>query len=174
MTASPARTTPDANPDAFVIAREFSAPRALVWDAFTKPEHLKHWWGPKGFLPATAKMDLRVGGMFLYELRSPNGQAMWGRWIFREIVAPERIVCVSSFSDEKGGVTRHSMAPEWPLETLSTMSFAATKGGTLVTVRWEPLNATEREREIFRAGFESMTGGWTGTLNQLEDYLARA
>lgn len=173
MTANPARTTPDANPDVFVIAREFAAPRALVWDAFTKPEHLKHWWGPKGFLPATAKMDLRVGGMFLYDLRSPNGQSIWGRWIFREIVAPERIVCVSSFSDEKGGLTHHPMAPEWPLETLSTTTFADKNGGTTVTVRWEPINASAREREIFAAGRESMNGGWTGTLDKLEAYLER-
>lgn len=174
MTASTARPDSAAPQDVFTISRTFQAPRALVWDAFTKPEHLKHWWGPKGFLPAVAKMDLRVGGMFLYELRSPNGQSIWGRWIFREIVAPERIVSVSSFSDEKGGITRHVMAPEWPLETLSTMSFVEKDGGTLVTVHWQPLNATPREREIFTAGRESMNGGWTGTLDKLEAYLARA
>ncbi len=174
MAASSARPDSATPSEVFSISRTFKAPRSLVWDAFTKPEHLKHWWGPKGFLPAVAKMDLRVGGMFLYELRSPNGQSIWGRWIFREIVAPERIVCVSSFSDEKGGVTRHVMAPEWPLETHSTTSFADKDGGTIVTVRWEPINATAREREIFAAGRESMNGGWGGTLDKLENYLERA
>jgi uncharacterized protein YndB with AHSA1/START domain len=173
MAASSARPDSAAPSEIFSISRTFKAPRSLVWDAFTKPEHLKHWWGPKGFLPATAKMDLRVGGMFLYDLRSPNGQSIWGRWIFREIVAPERFVCVSSFSDEKGGLTRHPMAPEWPLETLSTTTFADKNGGTTVTVRWEPINATARELEIFAAGRESMNGGWTGTLDKLEAYLER-
>jgi uncharacterized protein YndB with AHSA1/START domain len=167
MTAQPKTASAE-----FVISRTFKAPRALVWDVFTKPEHLKQWWGPKGFLPATATMDLRVGGMFLYELRSPNGQTIWGRWLFREIVAPERIVSVSSFSDETGGVTRHPMAPEWPLETLSTFTFTEKAGSTTVTVHWTPLNPTPREREIFIAGRDSMTGGWTGTLDKLDSYLA--
>lgn len=169
-----AQPNTNAASDEFVISRTYKAPRALVWDVFTKPEHLKQWWGPKGFLPAVATMDLRVGGMFLYELRSPAGQSIWGRWVFREIVAPERIVCVSSFSDEKGGATRHPMAPEWPLETHSTFTFTENSGGTTVTVRWQPLNPTAREREIFIAGRDSMTGGWTGTFDQLDSYLARA
>lgn len=165
-------TAASSAPETFVISRNFKAPRQLVWEVFTKPEHLKNWWGPKGMLPATANMDLRVGGMFHYDLRSPNGQRVWGRWIFREIKAPERIVSVSSFSDEHGGISRHSMAPEWPLETLSTMTFEETKGGTLLTITWVPINATAREREIFLAGRDSMTGGWGGTLDKLEDYLA--
>jgi uncharacterized protein YndB with AHSA1/START domain len=68
---------------------------------------MAQWRGPKGFPIITAKMDFRPGGRYLYGLKTPDGGAMWGRFIYREIDAPSRIVLVSSFSDETGGVTRH-------------------------------------------------------------------
>ena len=83
----------------FVITRRFDAPRTLVFRAFTEPERLRHWWGPTGFSWVSCTMDLRAGGTFHYCMRSPDGQDMWGKWIYREIVPPERIVFVSSFSD---------------------------------------------------------------------------
>jgi uncharacterized protein YndB with AHSA1/START domain len=86
---------------AFVISRVFDASRDLVLKAHSELEDLKHWWGPKGFTWVTGTLDFCPGGMFHYGLRSPNGQEMWGRSVYREIVKPERIVSVSSFSDEK-------------------------------------------------------------------------
>jgi uncharacterized protein YndB with AHSA1/START domain len=158
----------------FVISRTFDAPRALVWKAWTETEHLMKWFGPKGFTMPFAKNDLRPGGVFHYGLRSPDGHEIWGKWTYREIVEPERLVVVVSFSDEKGGVTRHPMAPDWPMETLSTTNFTEQDGRTTITLRWEPLNATERERQAFAAGHESMRQGWTGTMDQLEAFLAKA
>jgi uncharacterized protein YndB with AHSA1/START domain len=158
----------------FVISREFDAPRALVFKVWTQPEHLKHWFSPKGFTVLAAKMDLRPGGTYHYGMRTPDGKDMWGKWIFREIVAPERLVLVNCFSDAQGGITRHPFNPQWPLELLSTFTFAEKGRGTLVTVRWAPLNATEAERKVFDAGRASMTQGWGGTLQQLEAYLAIA
>ena len=89
-------------------------------------------------------------------LRSPNGQEMWGRFVYREIVKPERIVSVTSFSDEKGGMTRHFLGPDWPLEMLSTFTFAEEGRGTKLTIKWVPLNPTEAERKTFEAGHGSM------------------
>ena len=108
---------------AFVISHVFDAPRDLVWKAHSELEGLKHWWRPKGFTWVTGTLDFRPGGMFHYGLRSPNGQEMWGRFIYREIVKPERMVYVVSFSDPKGGVTRHFLSPEWPAEMLNTATF---------------------------------------------------
>jgi uncharacterized protein YndB with AHSA1/START domain len=82
------------------------------------------------------------------------------------------MVFVSSFSDEAGGVTRHPMAPNWPLEMLSTFLFEEESGKTRFTVRWSPLNATEEERATFVAGHASMQQGWGGTLDKLAAYLA--
>jgi len=158
----------------FVITRAFDAPRELAWKAFTDPERMRQWWGPKGFSVIASKMDLRPGGTYHYGMRAPDGTPMWGRFVYREIAAPERIVLVNSFSDEAGGVTRHPGNAEWPLEMLSTFTFAEEGGGTRVTIRWVPLNPTEAERKTFEAGQASMRQGWTGTLDQLAGYLAKA
>jgi uncharacterized protein YndB with AHSA1/START domain len=158
----------------FVILRVFDAPRDLVWKAFTECEHLMHWWGPKGFKMLSCKLDLRPGGIFHYCLQSPDGQKMWGKFIYREIVAPERLVHIVAFSDEKQGVTRHPMSPSWPLETLATATFTEHDGKTTLTVRWAPHNATEAERNTFATSHESMRQGWTGTMDQLAAYLAKA
>jgi uncharacterized protein YndB with AHSA1/START domain len=160
--------------EAFAISRTFDAPRDLVWKAFTDPERMKQWWGPKGFTVIHSKMDLRPGGTYYYCLRAPDGSPMWGRFVYREIVAPERLVVVSSFSDEIGGITRHPMAPTWPREMLSTFLFEEKDGRTTITIRWIPLNATDEEIKTFEAGRDSMRIGWTGTFDQLGDYLAKA
>ena len=166
----PTTTTED-----FVITRTLDAPRNLVWKAFTEEDRMAKWWGPKGFKVIHSKMDLRPGGIYHYGLEAPNGSPMWGRFVFREVVPQEKLVLISSFSDEEGGVTRHPLHTEWPLEMLSTFSFQhAGNGKTKVTIRWAPHNATESEVETFEKGRPSMTQGWSGTFEQLEAYLAGA
>jgi uncharacterized protein YndB with AHSA1/START domain len=161
------------NSDEFVITRTFDAPRDLVFRAWTEREHLMRWWGPKGFTMRAGKIDLRPGGVFHYGMRAPDGSDMWGKWIFRDVVKPERLVFIVSFSDEQGGQTRHPMAPDWPLETLSTVTFAEQDGKTAVTIRWAPHAASEAERKTFAAGRDSMQQGWTGTFDQFAAYLAK-
>ena len=159
----------------FVISRVFDAPRDLVFMAFTEPERMKHWWGPKGFVVVKLEMDLRPGGIQHYGLRGPDGAIMWGKFVYREIVAPQRIVLINSFSDEAGGTTRHPMSPTWPLEMLSTFLFdEVEKTRTKLTVKWSPHNSDEAGRATFAAGHASMNQGWTGTLDQLAAYLATA
>ena len=140
-----AQNSPAATSDReIVLTRVFDAPRELIWTAWTDPEHVVHWWGPKGFTVIASKMDLRPGGMYLYGMQAPDGTPMWGRFTFREITPKDRMVFINSFSDEAGGVTRHPMAPTWPLEMLSTFTFEDLPGGkTRFTVRWKPHNATE-------------------------------
>ncbi len=165
--------SPHPAPDEFVLSRTFDAPRELVWKAFTDPEHLQRWWGPKGFKASVKKMDFRPGGIYLYRLQSPDGHEMWGKFVYREIVAPERMVLVNSFSDENGGLTRHPMSPTWPLELLSVFSFAENDGKTTFTLKWSPYNSTDVDRQTFEAFRPNMAGGWTGTLDQLAEYLAK-
>jgi uncharacterized protein YndB with AHSA1/START domain len=157
-----------------VIARTFDAPLEHVWRAWTERARLMQWFGPKGFKMPGAKIDFRPGGTFHYCLESPNGDEMWGKFVYREINAAESIVFVSSFSDEDGGLTRHPLSPDWPLEMLSAIEFAELDGRTTVKVQWIPLNATEAERKVFEGGRASMQQGWSGTMDQLADYLTRA
>ena len=156
---------------AFVIARVFNAPRDLVFEAWTTREHLMQWWGPKGVKITACKNDLRSGGVMHYCMRRPDGAEWWGKWIYREIVRPERVEYINSFSDPQGGTTRHPLAPEWPAEIVTTVTFAEHNGGTLVTVTFKPLAPSEAERRIFDGGHDSMRGGWGGTLDQLGEYL---
>jgi uncharacterized protein YndB with AHSA1/START domain len=161
-------------PFEFVTTRVLNAPRELVWKAWTDPEHLMRWFSPKGFTNISSKVDLRVGGTFHYGLRMPDGGEMWGRFVYREIVPPERLVHIVHFSDAKGGVTRHPMSATWPLKTLSTITLEAQGNKTLLTVRWVPFEATDEEIRTFTEGRESMKAGWGGTIDQLEAHLAEA
>jgi uncharacterized protein YndB with AHSA1/START domain len=157
----------------FSISRVFDAPREVIWKAFTERERLMQWWGPKGFTMEVAKLDLRPGGVFLYGMRSPGGQEMWGKFVYREIVPPERLVFVVSFTDEAGNLKRHPMSATWPLEVLSTMTLAERDGKTTLTMSGVAINASEEERKTFEGGMDSMRQGFTGTFDQLAEYLAK-
>ena len=85
-----------------VITRVFDAPRELVWKAWTDPKYVMQWWGPKGFTSPICKIDFRVGGKFLYCMRTPDGQEGWNAGEYHEIVLHEKIVYSMYFSDSKG------------------------------------------------------------------------
>ena len=155
----------------FVIRRTFKAPMDLMFKIWTDPEHLKNWFGPKGATTGYIKTDLRPGGMHHYCMMY-NGVEIWGKFIYREIVPPEKIVWVNSFSDAKGGTTSHPMSPTWPKEMLTTVTFTQHLEFTTVKVEWVPINASQTELETFEAGRASMNQGWGGTLEQLDQYLA--
>jgi uncharacterized protein YndB with AHSA1/START domain len=132
------------------------------------------WLKPKGFTMPAAKLDFRPGGTFHYCLCAPDGKEMWLKFIYREIVLPEKIVLVTSFSDEDGGTARHPFSPTWPLEMLSTITFTGHAGKTLVTLEWALLNPTDEEIKTFDAARDGMTQGWAATFAQLDEYLAKA
>ena len=169
-----AATGAKASPD-FVLSRVFDAPRELLWECFTEPQHVAKWWGPKGVTAGIIKLDLRPGGMCHYTMTTPDGTVMWGKSVYREIVAPERLVFINSFSDENAGVTRHPFGPSWPLEMFTVLTFEELSGGkTKLTIRWSPHNPTAEEQQTFDAGHDSMRMGWTGSLDQLEAHLAQS
>jgi uncharacterized protein YndB with AHSA1/START domain len=157
----------------FEISRVLDATRDKVWQAWTEPARLKQWWGPRGFKVHTCKVDLRPGGTFLYGMKAPDGSDMWGKFVYREIDAPKKLVFVVSFSDPQGGVTRHPGMENWPAYLLSTVTFEEQGGKTRVTVQWTPQDASEVERRTFEEGRPSMQQGWGGTLDQLTTYLER-
>ncbi len=163
----------EAGDHAFIISRVLDAPRDLVWKAWTERDRMMEWFGPKGLAMTKAELDFRPGGIFHYCLQTPDGKEMWGKWTFREIVPPQRIVLVNAFSDKDGNLSRHPMAPTWPREMLTTTTFAEHEGKTTVTIHWTSLNATDEERQTFNNSRQGMTAGWTGTFEQLEAYLAK-
>jgi uncharacterized protein YndB with AHSA1/START domain len=174
MTATSGSNTKSSAPRPFILARTFDAPRELVWKAWSERRRLMAWFGQQGFTMPAAKMDFRPGGSFHYCMESPDGQEMWGKFVYREIVAPEKIVLINSFSDEDAGITRHPMSGTWPLEMLSTFTLSDENDRTTATVHWVPWNATEAECKTFDAAHDGMKQGWNGTFDQLAVYLKTA
>ncbi len=155
-----------------VISRIFNAPRELVFKTMTEPEHLAHWWGPVGMKLEVLKMDLRPCGIFHYAMVALGKQPMYGKFVYREIKAPERMVFIVSFCDVKGRVLRHPASNTWPLEMLNIMQLEEKNGKTILTLRGWPIHETDEERATYEAGFASMNQGFHGTYDQLEKYLA--
>ncbi|MFZ3166535.1 MAG: SRPBCC domain-containing protein [Candidatus Methanoperedens sp.] len=126
------------NTKELVITRIFDAPCELVWKAWKDPELMKRWWGPKNFTAPVIKIDFRIGGKYLYCMRSPEGQDFWSTGVYREIVEPERIVCIDSFADEKGtkvSPSHYGISGDWPTEFLVTVTFEEHEGKTKMTLR---------------------------------------
>jgi uncharacterized protein YndB with AHSA1/START domain len=93
---------------------------------------------------------------------------------YQEIVPPERIVFINSFSNQAGEITRHPIVPTWPRETRVMVKLEDEPGGkTRLNVRWTPHNATEVEQKAFDSSHVGMQATWGGTFDQLAAYLAR-
>lgn len=167
-----AENSPDRSAQEFTYTRSFDAPRKLVFDCWSKPEHLARWWGPKGFGLTVAKLEFRPGGVFHYSMQPPKGDPIWGRFTYREIVAPERIVFVNAFSDAQGGLGVNPWMPEWPKETLNTVAFTEQGGKTTISLRAGPIDATEEQWTMFAEAHPSMNGGFGGTYDKLDALLA--
>lgn len=166
-------TDSNAKPKEFVISRTFDAPRDLVWNAWSEPERLAQWWGPKGCKLKVGSLEFRPGGIFHYGMEWQAGKMMWGRFVYREIVPPERLVFVNSFSDEDKKITRAPFSETWPLEILNNLTLTERGGKTELMLRGGPINPTEAERKTFEEHFASMQQGFGGTFDQLDAYLAK-
>ena len=158
----------------FVISRVFDAPRKRVWSALTEAEHLKEWWPPKSFTMIAINVDLRPGGMFHCGMRSVEGFKMWAKFVYRDVVPPDHLTFVNSFSNEAGEIRRHPIVPTWPLETLTAIALAdEAPNKTKLTITWSPHNANEIERKTFNMSHIGLKAIWNGTFDQLATYLAK-
>jgi uncharacterized protein YndB with AHSA1/START domain len=152
-----------------VITRVFDAPRDLVWKAWTEPEHMKRWWGPQHFTAPVCKIDLRVGGTYLYCMRSPEGQDYWGTGVYREVVPLERIVYTDSFADEQGNrvpASHYGMGGDWPSELLVTVTFEEHEGKTKFTLRHVGIPSGEMS--------DLTKSGWNESFDKLAEALTKA
>jgi uncharacterized protein YndB with AHSA1/START domain len=155
-----------ADTDAAVITRTFDAPRELVWQAWTEPERVMRWWGPKDFTSPACQIDLRVGGKYLFCMRSPDGQDYWSTGIYHEIEPMQRIVYTDSFADEHGNVvppTHYGMPDMGATEFRVTVTFEARGDQTVMTLRHEGLPAGEMR--------DQAAAGWNESFDKLEASL---
>lgn len=152
----------------FVLTRIFNAPPALVFRAWTEPEHFKRWWGPEGFTTPEARIDLRVGGQMVFCMRSPEDQDFWAGGTYREIQPPSRLVYTDYFCDPQGNPvppSEYGMPAEWPHEVLTTVDFEQLEdGSTKMTLQ---MDVAQRVALLVQAD-----QGWGSSFDKLADYLS--
>jgi uncharacterized protein YndB with AHSA1/START domain len=147
--ADPGRTT-------FFVTRIFEAPRRRVFEAWTRPEHLARWWGPRGFTLTVCEVDLRAGGTWRFVQRGPDGSEHPFKGVYREVTRWERLAY--TFAYDVDGHRERSAVVTVALEDLG--------GRTKVTITTSHRTVEERDAH-FRRGKEGMAE----TMERLADHL---
>lgn len=158
---------------AFSLTRTFDAPRELVWQAWSTAAHMAAWWGPKEATLDVVEYDFRPGGLFRFGMAYSSGATASARFVFREILKPQRLVYLNGFANEGGGLVRAPFSATWPLEIEYVVTFEEEGGKTRLKIVGLPFGATTEEQSEFERLFASMEQGFGGTLAQLADHLAR-
>jgi uncharacterized protein YndB with AHSA1/START domain len=151
----------------FVIERQFNAPRTLMFQVFTQPEHLKRWWAPQPYTISACTIDLRPGGIWHYAMRSPEGQEHWARSVYREIVPPEKLVYTSTFADE------HANPIEGIPEHLTTVTFTEEAGKTRVTTRVQFSSAEALKTAVEMGMQQGMNMTWDYLVEYVQELQAK-
>lgn len=144
------------SPTEIAATRVFAAPRELVWDAWTDPEHVPHWLhGPDGSTMDVCRIDLRSGGAWRHRWRAPDGTVMELRGEYKEVSPPERLVSTEWW----GG--------DWP-ETLNTLELDERDGTTTMVcaVRYPTRQDRDHALEV------GLKDSWSASHDRLADYLA--
>lgn len=154
-TSSAATETADRE---LLMTRVFDAPRDLVFKAWAEPEQWVHWLGLRGISGKVLQTARRAGDAYRYYMRDPQGGDHWLQGVYREVVAPERLVFTWGFVNEHGQTT----VPE----TIVALTFEDVGGKTRLTLRhgiFETVTSCDAHRR-----------GWTDSFNRLGEHLAAA
>lgn len=149
-----------------VITRVFHAPVEKVWKAWSEPEALMKWWGPKDTFLTSAKIDFRVGGKLIYGMPMPDGRVIWSTGTYLEIIPMKKIVTTDSFSDEQGNIVSaasYGFTGEYPLEIRIIVEFEEIEGHTTMTLTHEDLPAGEV--------YEMTQQSWNESFNKCAESL---
>ena len=129
------------------------APVRLVWEVWTRPEHIKHWWGPDGFTSDIAQMDVRPGGKWTFDMVGPDGTRYPNKTVYREVVPFKKIV-------------HEHFEPNF----IAIIEFEDNEEKTLL--RWYNLYETKELFELVEKNFNS-SEGFKQTVARLDKYLAQ-
>jgi uncharacterized protein YndB with AHSA1/START domain len=141
-----------------VMTRAFDAPRKMVFDAYTKPELIRRWLGAMdGWQFDVCEVDLREGGKYRWVWRSSDGSTMGMGGVYREISAPDRLVCTEQFDDSW-----------YEGEGLITATFVETAAKTMLTVTMRYESTAARDGVLA----SPMESGVSASYDKLEDMLA--
>ena len=174
MNESNNRAAPAADRD-FVITRTFDAPRPLVFQAWTDPQRMARWWGPRGFTNPVCKLDVQPGGAYRIVMRGADGTDYPINGVYREVVEPHRLVMTVDCSEHPAAwhdlvnPNRDKTQPP-ALESVQTVTFDAHGGQTKLTIR-SSFESTATRDGLLKIG---MNEGWSQSLDRLAEELQTA
>lgn len=154
----------------YVLERDFDAPRALVWKAWTDPDLLTRWYGPR-VETIVHRLELKPGGLWLVEMRW-GGKSNYQRVEYTEVTPPERLVWLHSVADADWNVIANPMMEDWPRVLLTTVTFGDDEGRTRLRLTWVPHEASDAEIACFAGAMEGLDKGWGAGMALLEELLA--
>jgi uncharacterized protein YndB with AHSA1/START domain len=148
-----------------VITRVFDAPLKRVWQAWSEPEYLKKWWGPKEYSCPDCEIEFRVGGKYLYSMQGTDGKKIWITGNYKEIIPNQKIVFTDSFSDEKGNIvpSEDYGMQGIPLEMIVTVNLEEENGKTKMTIIHEGFPAGEHHK--------GANIGWNSSFDKMAELL---
>jgi uncharacterized protein YndB with AHSA1/START domain len=154
----------------YVLDRNFNAPPALVWKAWSDPVLFARWYGPN-VETIVHHLDLRPGGTGLIEMR-------WGetsnfqRLDYLEVAPFERMAWLHANADADGNIVANESMPGWPRLLLTSVSFTPVGDATDLRLTWTPHEASDDEIACFAASMDRMGRGWAAGMAILEEVLA--
>jgi len=154
---------PTAQTQELAVERQFAAPRTLMFQMFTQPEHLKRWWAPGPYTLAVCTLDLRPGGIWHYCMRSPQGQDFWARSVYTEILPPEKLVYTSTSADA------HANPTEGIPEHLTTVTFTEAAGVTLVRAQIRFASAQALQAAVAMGMWEGLHMTWDALIRYVQE-----
>lgn len=161
--------------ESFVITRVLQAPQSLVWKVWTDAVHLSQWWGPPGCSLRIPRLELRPGGVFLFEMQMAGGEGThWAKFTYEEVTPIGRLVYLSAFSDEAGTTGPNPWDPRFPRELRNELTLSEAGGRTTLTLTVSAPGTTSEGIQTFLQEFSNMQEGFGGTFDKLETYLAEA
>ncbi len=154
-----------------ILERVFDAPRRLVFKVYSEAEHLKQWWGPRGWTLTVCDIDFRPGGIWHYCMKCMDenqgeyfGMESWGKGVYEEIVRAEKITYIDYFSDAEGNEAEGMPTAH------TTLSFLEHEGKTKLVTR-----ARYTSEDALKTALEmGMEQGISETFDRLEEYLQSA
>jgi uncharacterized protein YndB with AHSA1/START domain len=156
----------------FVIARQFAASPARVYEAWADPMKMAQWSGPHGSSVEILEGSQAVGHTTIARTAMRDGPEMFSLCLWRELTPHSRVVWEQSFCTREGVKCAPPFFNDWPQTLLTEVNLEPRDQGTLLTLKWTPIEYTEAALAKFTEQMAGMTGGWGGSFDKLDDWLA--
>ncbi len=158
----------------FVITRQFAAAPGRVYQAWADPAKMAQWSGPKGSTVKILEGTQAEGHTTIARTASPEGPEMFSLCLWRELSPNSRVVWEQSFCTREGVKCPPPFFDTWPVTLLTEVDLEPRDGGTFITLKWTPVEYDEAGLAKFAEMMASMTGGWGGSFDKLDEWLAVA